>query len=626
MKDIYRGYVPTRNKKSLIKFSGNAKLLTLDEVKNSEEYAGILAEDVILIDIDDGKESEKLMDIIEDQQIDCRVYQTTRGKHFLFRNTGVNKCSTHTRLAIGLTADIKIGSKNSYEVIKFKGKERFIEWDSDELSKLPAFLLPVKSDIDFAGLGEGKGRNQAFFNYILTLQKVMEKADIKKTISLINRFILPKPLPESELNVILRDEAFPKKKVEEDFFTSSGAFKFDAFSRFLIEKYRIIKINKQLHIYDNGVYKEGLEAIQSKMIEHIPYLNRQKRSEVLAYIDILVRKDSKPIGARYIAFKNGIYDLDNGSFGSFDPDIIITNCIPHNFNDKAYSTIADQTLDRLACHDKDIRTLLEETIGYTFYRRNELRKAFILTGDKANGKSTFLNMITYLLGGENVSALDLGELGDRFKTAELFGKLANIGDDIGDEFIPNPAIFKKVVSGDRVNAERKGKDPFDFTSYAKLLFSANAIPRIKDKSGAVIDRLIIVPFNATFSKGSAEYDPYIKYKLQTEEVMEYLVQLGIKGLKRVLDNQGFTVTDQVISSLKEYEEQNNPILLFFAENDRLDIAGQKTKVVYQRYAEFCISNNYQQLSNIEFSKQIKKFYKLDIKVTKADGKSERVFL
>ena len=163
MKDIYRGYVPTRNKKSLIKFSGNAKLLTLDEVKNSEEYAGILAEDVILIDIDDGKEAEKLMDIIEDQQIDCRVYQTTRGKHFLFRNAGVNKCSTHTRLAIGLTADIKIGSKNSYEVIKFNGKERFIEWDSDELSKLPAFLLPVKSDIDFAGLGEGKGRNHSFF-------------------------------------------------------------------------------------------------------------------------------------------------------------------------------------------------------------------------------------------------------------------------------------------------------------------------------------------------------------------------------------------------------------------------------------------------------------------------------
>ena len=51
--------------------------------------------------------------------------------------------------------------------------------------------------------------------------------------------------------------------------------------------------------------------------------------------------------------------------------------------------------------------LLEEVIGYTFYRRNELRKAFILIGDKANGKSTFLDMIKNVLGEENVSALDI---------------------------------------------------------------------------------------------------------------------------------------------------------------------------------------------------------------------------
>lgn len=64
-------------------------------------------------------------------------------------------------------------------------------------------------------------------------------------------------------------------------------------------------------------------------------------------------------------------------------------------------------------------------------------------------------MIKTLLGFENTSALDLKELGNRFKTAELFGKLANVGDDIGDEFIADASIFKKVVSGDRLNAERK---------------------------------------------------------------------------------------------------------------------------------------------------------------------------
>ena len=84
---------------------------------------------------------------------------------------------------------------------------------------------------------------------------------------------------------------------------------------------------------------------------------------------------------------------------------------------------------------KSIRALLCEAVGYCFYRRNELRKAFILTGEKQNGKSTYLSLITSLLGRENVTSLDLGELGQRFKPAELFGKLANVGDDIGDDFI-----------------------------------------------------------------------------------------------------------------------------------------------------------------------------------------------
>ena len=73
----------------------------------------------------------------------------------------------------------------------------------------------------------------------------------------------------------------------------------------------------------------------------------------------------------------------------------------------------------------------------------------MLTGEKRNGKSTFLSLIENLLGRDNCTSLDLKELGDRFKTAELFGKLANIGDDIGDEFIPNPAVTPNARDGTR---------------------------------------------------------------------------------------------------------------------------------------------------------------------------------
>lgn len=628
--NLFRGYVLTKNKKCLQKFANGEKLLTLEQAQTADEYAGILDQQTILIDVDDKAQSDILMNIVEAKQLNCRVYQTTRGRHFLFKNKGVVKCATGAKLACGLTADIKIGSKNSYSILKFKGEERFIEWDAEtpgEYDDLPPWLLPIKTDADFLNMKEGDGRNQQLFNYIITLQKQGLKVEqVRETLTIINDYVLKQKLKPSELKTIMRDEAFiDTSKDPSNFFNAKGSFLFDKFSNYLLETYKIIKINKQLHIYENGVYKLGYEEIQAEMIKHITNLNKQKRNEVMAYLDLLIRENTIPSDAAYIAFKNGVFNIDTCEFCDFTPDLIITNKINWNFNPAAYSEIADKTLNKLACNDPKIRALLEEVIGYTFYRRNELRKAFILTGDKHNGKSTFLDMIAQLLGGENTTALDLKELGDRFKTAELFGKLANIGDDIGDEFIANPAIFKKVVSGDRVNAERKGQDPFDFTCYAKQLFSANSIPRIKDKSGAVIDRLIIVPFDASFSKTDPDYDPYIKYKLRDDVVMEYLINIGIAGLKRILENQGFTVNNKVKETLKEYEENNHPILLFFQEITEDDVINQATKYVYQKYAEFCLANSFQQLSNIEFSKQVKKFYGVEIKVSSVNGKSSRVF-
>ena len=116
--DLFKGYVPTKDKECLMKFKGKGsdELKTYEQVKDLPEFAGILADDVILIDVDDMEQSDIMMNIVEEKQLDCRVYQTTRGKHFLFKNNGVDKCGTHVKIAIGLTVDIKVGHKSSYEV------------------------------------------------------------------------------------------------------------------------------------------------------------------------------------------------------------------------------------------------------------------------------------------------------------------------------------------------------------------------------------------------------------------------------------------------------------------------------------------------------------------------------
>lgn len=622
MAELFRGYVPTKDKKCLQSFK-NKPAKNYRQVKNLPEFAGILAEDVILIDVDDFEQSEILMKIVEDQQLRCRVYETSRGKHFLFKNDGVENNKIHTKLACGLEADIKLGSRNSYSILKYDGKEREILYDifdDEDYETVPKYLTPIKTDLDFLNMEAGDGRNQNLFNYILTLQSNDFSVDeARKTIELINAFILPEPLDERELQTILRDDAFQKP-----IFFKGKQFLFDKFAIYLKNNNHIVRINNQLHIYRDGIYIEGQSEIEAAMIEHIPNLNRAKRTEITSYLDILIRKNVKPDNANLIAFKNGIYDIDTGELMDFSPDIIITNKVNHNFNPGAYSELADKTLDKLACGDTAVRALLEEAIGYCFYRRNELRKSFILTGDKKNGKSTFLAVLKEILGDENTASLDLNELGDRFSSASLFGKLANIGDDIADDFISNPAIFKKIVSGDWIKGENKGQKEFFFKPYCKLLFSANNIPRIKDKSGAVLDRLVIVPFDARFSKEDPDFDPYIKYKLIQEEALEYLIQLGIRGLMRVSDNQSFTESEKVRSSIDEYKETNNPILLFFKED--IKIVNEPTSEVYKKYNEFCLANSFTPMSNIEFSKQVKKHFGFEIKSKSINGKKYRIFV
>ena len=83
---LFRGYVLTRNKECLEKFKGVKRLKTLDDVRNEDEFAAILGDETILIDVDDGPTSDLLFKMVQELGLKCKVYATTRGKHFYFRN------------------------------------------------------------------------------------------------------------------------------------------------------------------------------------------------------------------------------------------------------------------------------------------------------------------------------------------------------------------------------------------------------------------------------------------------------------------------------------------------------------------------------------------------------------
>ena len=160
-----------------------------------------------------------------------------------------------------------------------------------------------------------------------------------------------------------------------------------------------------------------------------------------------------------------------------------------------------------------------------------------------------------------------------------------------------------------------------------MMFSANSIPRIGKgrDSAAVLRRLVIIPFNATFDKSKADFNSYIIDSLSSASAMEYMIKLGIKGLKRVLASQEFTNSEKVQAEIDDFAITNNPVLGFFKENDLEDIENHVTKDVYLRYQKYCYDNGLNAICAGELSKQIKKHYGVTIADKRINGRKARVF-
>lgn len=627
--NLYKGFVRTKGKQPIDKLKSGV-YREWEEIKQYNSYAGVLQDDVILIDIDDMQQSDIIMNIVEQKQINTYVYQTSRGRHFLFKNDNrITKCYTHTRLACGLYADIKIGSATSVQALKVDGEERFCEWGFDNLvDTIPTFLFPVKSNIDLLDLKEGDGRNDQLYRYILDLVKSgLSKEESRDILEVVNNYIFKEKLSTSELTTIARDEAFP-----EDTFFEGQKFLHDKFANYLKLNDHICRINGQLHIYNGKIYVAGYNAIENRMIKYIPTLRSQQRKEVLQYLEVICDKNL-PVkkNVNLIAFDNGIYDINTKQLLDFSPNYHITNLIPHNYQPDSYDSTVDDVFNRLSCDDKDIRAVIEEAIGFCFYRKNELSQTtFIFVGDKANGKSTLLAMIKRLLGYENYAALDMEELDERFSTIQLANKLANIGDDLSNNFLQGKTVstFKKVASGNTLKGEFKGKDIVYFEPYCKQFYSTNDLARMKDPTGAILRRLLIIPMNAYFSKDNTDYDPYIIDKLTSENAMEYLINISLEGLQRVLANNGFTTTSAINEQLDDFNRANNPLINFVeeCEGDSADyLTTTPITTIYSRYTVYCEDNGFMPENRTTFSKRLATTCDLKSCTKRLNGKVTRYF-
>jgi len=319
-------------------------------------------------------------------------------------------------------------------------------------------------------------------------------------------------------------------------------------------------------------------------------------------------------------FSNGSLDLNEGeSSGSHRRELFQNIQFPYDFNRDSHCPNWVVFLESL---DFNLDTLsrLQEWAGYCLLPmvQGTLQKSLFFIGEGANGKSVFLETLAAVL--DNVSHLELSELFDRFKIAELEGKLANICTDVETSKVMD-ARFKKIVAGEPQSAERKFKEPFEFQPFAKILFSANDFIPTKDRTHGFYRRFDILRFNRIFKLDEQKPDLLQELKKEVPGIFNW----ALKGLGR-LSQQNWIMTKSAYMEdcHKEFKRATNPLQLFIEEECILEgNATVVSNVFRSSYKQYCEDNGYKVLSDSNLGKELKR-----LRINKSRTRTEegRIFI
>ncbi len=363
----------------------------------------------------------------------------------------------------------------------------------------------------------------------------------------------------------------------------------------LSSKEKVFYAAEQHYSYRGGVYQpihemEAQRMVRDKMLPSETKMNQITDAE--RQWRLLIRKEIRELNANpfILNVRNGLYNVLDDVLSEHSPEYYSTIQLNVNYDASSDCPMFKEFLLDSMGGDREQVALLQEMLGYFLVPVNSAQKCFVIVGAAGAGKSVLLRVLNeLLLGKENVSNVSWQALNERFKTAELFGKLANIFADLPTKNIDDNGIFKALVGEDYLTVEKKNKDPFSFQSNARLLFSCNSIPKnYGDRSDGFYRRLIIVRFNHTVPV--EQRDPHLLDKFRAEADGIFL--FALEGLRRLMkENYVFCETEINKAELQQYREESDSVLSFVKENCLLgagyEVGSTDLFNCYKAYCEEC---------------------------------------
>jgi putative DNA primase/helicase len=401
----------------------------------------------------------------------------------------------------------------------------------------------------------------------------------------------------SEIEALIAGDPGPQGKAP------APKFNAPALAAELCSETSIAAGGEALYVFDKGAYRPGGEGNLKRRIAVKLGSDWKKRhqDEVLAYLHAIVPRlwEAPPLDRVNCA--NGILDIGTGKLEPHDPDFLSPVQIAAAFDPAKKCPRIERFLREIL--DPELAPVIHELAGYLTVPDQSLQVAVMALGGGENGKSTLLSTLVRFLGKANVSAVPLHRLDeDRFASAQLYGRLANIVADLDSRALKSSSVFKGITGGDLLPAERKFRPAFNFYPYARLIYSANEVPPTPDSSEAFFRRWLILPFERSF-KGKA--DRRLLGKLTTPAELSGLLNLAIAALPALRERGRFAETETSRQAAERFRVDADSVAGFIAEHVVVELDARIAKSeLFSSYRSWCQENNRQPFSAQRFNRQL----------------------
>lgn len=383
----------------------------------------------------------------------------------------------------------------------------------------------------------------------------------------------------------------------------------------ILEKEQIITFEDTKDIYSynkkTGLY-EPCETELNSIIQYVGGIRVKTHfvNEVKESIkrQTYVKREIVAENLNEIPLENGIYNIKTNEFYEYSPDKIFLTKHTITWTDEELTeeNPIDSFLEQIAENQQDT-LLLKEIAGYCFYRKMPFQNFFILVGKGSNGKSVYLNLLTYMIGKENTSNRSLQELGEGgFSLCSLYNKNANITNELPKRALTDAGIIKQLTGGDIIEANQKFKDSIRFVNFAKLISACNEVPETPDMSNGFFRRAIIINFPNNFE---GREDRNLLEKLTENKYLVDFFKKSIDAFKLAIEDNELIRKETAEQKREKYLVYSNSAISFC--NAKLEYDPEtyiETEEIYHKYLVYCKDKRVPSKDERNFFKSLYQFF------------------